>query len=241
MSTLQKGLWTFLPVNFGALLRKRKHYVETRRLWVYLKREGRETLRRTVIHQNGSKSHQILARSESRAPSAWWAVANLAEQGSTLLRAQGWRAPLPALCPPCVHWPDCRAQQNTGGPVRETQWALLSRTDRETGRYREQVSEGVDTSRGQDWWRDGNLDGGNQGWVGMRRFAEWFWGFLLGSIKPSGLEKGLERKGRSLEGKGNTNKWMHLEMSGVWGGGMICRSLERQIWDLVTLQFMCAC
>ncbi len=140
MPTLQKGLWTFLPVNFGALLRKRKHYVETRRLWVYLKREGRETLRRTVIHQNGSKSHQILARSESSAPSAWWAVANLAEQGSTLLRAQGWRAPLPALCPPCVHWPDCRAQQNTGGPVRETQWALLSRTDRETGRYREQVS-----------------------------------------------------------------------------------------------------
>ncbi len=32
---------------------------------------------------------------------------------------------------------------------------------------------------------------------------------------------------------------MDPEMSGVWGGERICLSLERQIWDLVTLQFVC--
>ncbi len=225
-------------MNLGALLRKRMHFVETRRLWVDLKRGGRETKKDSYSSKQVKKSPDSCEVWDQHS----FGVVGSGEPHRTRqhfvasagLECAAARS-LPAVC-------TLARLQSTGSPVRETQWALLSRErDRETRRYRERVSEGVDKSRGQDWWRDGNLDGGNQGWVGTRRFMEWFWGLLLGSIKPSGLEKGLEWKGRSLEGKGNTNKWMGPEMSSVWGGERICRSLERQIWDLVTLQFMCAC
>lgn len=127
-STVPKDcLWTFLLVNFSLLLRKRKHCVESQPTPRVRMQRRKKNSKKDIYSSKSVKKSPDSCEAQNAAPSVRWAAPNVLEQGRTLLSEQDWRAPLPVLCPPCVHWPDCRAQLNTGSPMRETEWTLLSR------------------------------------------------------------------------------------------------------------------
>ncbi len=124
MQTLQIDcLWTFVPMNLEALLRKRMHFVETRRLWVDLKRGGRETKKDSYSSKQVKKSPDscevwdqhsfgVVGSGEPHRTRQHF----VASAGLACAAARS----LPAVC-------TLARLQNTGSPVRETQWALLSR------------------------------------------------------------------------------------------------------------------